>query len=308
MVHIERYQVGQSNNESFSDDNNEIEQLREDLIARTRELMGISVRHHLIAFSGGVDSSLVAAVLHHCQSDQENVRAVLGISPAVPQEQVDLARQVAEHIGIGLTELKTSEGSDATYIENAGQACFACKTHLYSTLETVVSHASKESGFKIYNGTNADDLQDPTRVGLLAAQNFQVLSPLEILTKQQVRTVARSFGLPNWNYAASPCLRSRLALGVKAIPKDLGRIEQAERHVRLSMSETIDETTNLRVRLFAGNRACIEIDERFLEQASAYEWDTFFLQKLDFSSVEIRSFRSGSVARKTAAITNDRDR
>lgn len=77
----------------------------------------------------------------------------------------------------------------------------------------------------LYNGTNLDDLSDPTRVGLLAASKFNVYSPLSKLPKVEVRKLAKHLGLPNHNYAASPCLRSRLAFGVEATSDHLRKIE-----------------------------------------------------------------------------------
>mmetsp|Transcript_4019 Transcript_4019/g.5282 ORF Transcript_4019/g.5282 Transcript_4019/m.5282 type:complete len:398 (-) Transcript_4019:225-1418(-) len=298
--------------------------LVDELLAHTRELMGphSTIKQHVIAYSGGVDSSLVASLLFQSrQSDNEQVRAVLGLSPAVPQEQIDLAKKVADHIGIPLSLIRTTEGEDAMYIENSGQACLACKTNLYSSLQqlqaTIIDHVANESlvmsgssssednsdshHLQLYNGTNEDDRKDSTRVGLIAAQNFHVRSPVQHLTKNQVRQVAKHLGLPNWNYAASPCLRSRLALGVPATADRLHRVEEAERYVRKKMCDTLDETSNLRVRLLAKNRARIELDADHMEAAMEINWNEKFVEKLGFSSVSIQSFRSGSVAIKTKA-------
>jgi len=312
---------------------------------------------HIVAFSGGIDSSLVLALLAACRQDtaasnnnnnsinnsthNESVHAVLGRSPAVPQDQVALARKVAEHIGIPLQEVTTEEGKDQVYIENNGQACLACKTHLYTALQAVAEHAlledttllvAKSSGdeqqrvlqqqHQLYNGTNADDMTDSTRVGLIAAQNFQVQSPLMYTTKADVRRAARHLGLPNWNVAASPCLRSRLALGVEATQDHLTRIEAAERFVREKLKHVISETTNLRVRLMAGNRAMLEIDEELLphvessvsvlssndnsnynldnEETNKQQsniWNDYFIQTLGFADINARPFRSGSVSK-----------
>lgn len=253
------------------------------------------VQHHTIAYSGGIDSSLVALLVHLNQHPSDKVQAVLGVSPAVSQEQIKIAEQVATHIGIDLIQVPTTEGSDPIYIANAGKACLACKTHLYSALKAVVEHTVDQPTQKLYNGTNMDDLQDPTRLGLVAAANFSVHSPLEILTKEQVRQVAKHLGLPNWNYAASPCLRSRLALGVPAMKDDLQRIERAEKYAREQLRVHI--TTNLRVRLLSGNRACIEVDNgEFLEKARAMEWRVLLGDGFHFDAVECRAFKSGSVA------------
>ena len=268
--------------------------------------------NHLIAFSGGVDSSLAAALVHRCHyQDTESVRAVLGTSPAVPTEQVHLAERMASEMGISFTMVPTTEGSDAVYLANEGKACLACKTHLYQTLQAIVqaqaaqphNHHHTNNNFTLYNGTNADDLTDPTRLGLVAAREFNVLSPLQALSKAAVRTVARHFGLSNWNYAASPCLRSRLALGVTATAEHLRLMAAAERLVRqhhAALSSVVDETTNLRVRLLAGHCVCTEIDAPLVDVVQAQDWSA--LQTLGgFAEVRVRAFQSGSVARREDA-------
>jgi pyridinium-3,5-biscarboxylic acid mononucleotide sulfurtransferase len=269
-----------------------VKELVDSLLDRTRSLMDGS-KHHIIAYSGGVDSSLVAALIHQSASSDETVHAVLGLSPAVPQEQIDLSKQVADKIGIGLEIIPTTEGNDEVYIENNGQACLACKTHLYTCLDAVVKHAGDR---RLYNGTNADDLQDPTRLGLIAAENFKVKSPLSLTVKDDVRRAAKYLGLPNWNYAASPCLRSRIALGVSAIPQHLQRIEKAERFVRQSLS--LDATNDMRVRLLSKNRAMVEVEPTHMDRAGSFlnAWQTHFKDQFGFASVAIRPFRSGSVA------------
>ena len=277
------------------------------LIQYTRQLMTESnSRHHVVAYSGGVDSSLVAALLQQANVDGEHsVQAVLGISPAVSQEQVAQARNVASHLKISLRELKTTEGSDDLYIENNGQACFACKTHLYSSLQAV-HHASTciethDEKVQLYNGTNQDDLQDSTRVGLVAAANFQVYSPLQYTTKHNVRRAARHLGLPNWNAAAAPCLRSRLEFGVEATKIHLNMIEQAERFVKKTMlSHVLHNASNVRVRMLTNQRAMIEVDAELLSEMKLGETEERYFQSLGFSSVSARPFRTGSVSRRTS--------
>eukprot|EP00934_Nitzschia_sp_Nitz4_P002843 Nitzschia sp. Nitz4//scaffold15_size197535//29397//30233//NITZ4_001556-RA/size197535-processed-gene-0.7-mRNA-1//1//CDS//3329537649//2833//frame0 len=256
-----------------------------------------SPKHHVIAYSGGIDSSVVASLVYQSQQKDEDVLAVLGLSPAVPQESIAQAQQVAQVIGIPLELIPTTEGNDPMYIENQGKACLACKTHLYTCLQSIRQYAGSHT--QLYNGTNADDTKDPTRLGLIAAEQFQVQSPLEHTPKHVVRQVGKHMGLPNWNAAASPCLRSRLAMGVQAIPQHLQRIEQAERHVRQALD--LDATSNLRVRLLTKNRAMVEVDQESLQASQQHleHWQGFF-QELGFASVNVRPFRSGSVAVQVA--------
>ena len=243
--------VSIKNNTNKIHSNNESMELVDKLLFRTSEMLNPHAAN-VVAYSGGVDSSLVAALVHRVFSDYDDillsstnnnnrrgtVQAVLGISSAVPQSQIDTARKVADSIGISLMEVSTAEGNDEAYIRNDGHACFVCKTHLYSTLNAVANAFMQQYSDNgrddeqrqkvlLYNGTNADDRQDPTRLGLLAASNFSVHSPLDQINKEQVRQAAKYLGLSNWNAAASPCLRSRLAMGVMATEEHLRAVEMA---------------------------------------------------------------------------------
>lgn len=284
---------------------------------------------NLIAFSGGVDSSLTAFLVNrvfkqqtvkaslHCENKNSGyVKAVIGVSPSLPPHQLDLARSIAHEIGINLTEVKTREGFDENYVKNKGQACFVCKSHLYSSLKAVASVAASESNTTenssmnkqdviLYNGTNADDTKDPTRIGILAANSFFVKSPLLYSTKEEVRRYAKHLGLSNWNFAASPCLRSRLALGVKATSRHLRAVNRAENMVRRVLN--LDETINMRVRLLAKRRVMVEIDNEWLlnKDVSGDALNILkghgmgdLCQELGFDSgFGIRVFKSGSVSK-----------
>lgn len=304
---------------------NEDTKLVDSLLLHTAKLMEKAYSSvNIIAFSGGVDSSLAAALVYQTFQDhlktpsssvddlkdphrRGSVLAVLGVSPSLPDRQLQLARNVASTIGIKLQEVKTTEGSDETYIANKGQACFVCKNHLYSALEAVSQTAaeaavtSASQNVILYNGTNANDTQDPTRLGLIAASNFKVKSPLIHITKDEVRRAARHLGLPNWDYAASPCLRSRLALGVEATAQHLQAVNRAEERVKsmLQWKEQMD----MRVRMLSGKRAMIELDHSFLSEKGVAEVQTIlqesgledFLFELGFTGgMGVRSFRSGA--------------
>uniref|UniRef100_A0A7S2W2R2 Asparagine synthetase domain-containing protein n=1 Tax=Rhizochromulina marina TaxID=1034831 RepID=A0A7S2W2R2_9STRA len=268
-----------------------------------RKIQAIAVAQpgkNIVAFSGGVDSSLVAALVHRVAPASS--LACTGISASLPEAQLDLARHVAEHIGIQMREVPTSEGSHPEYLANEGMACYHCKSELYTALGAVARFASgvgtggPATPVVLYNGTNADDQRDPTRVGLRAAEHFQVASPVSHLSKDEVRQAAKHLGLPNWNHAASPCLRSRLALGVSATDETLRRIESAERFVRSIVP--FDVHHNLRVRLLAKQKAVVEVDSEKLELTEGLFDDTkrTELLSLGFAKVEFRAFRSGSVS------------
>jgi len=218
--------------------------------------------HHIIAFSGGVDSTLVASLLHRHYYDNDNhaVTAVLGVSPSLPDAQRSLAHKLAGDIGVEIREVETSEGENEDYLANDGTACFHCKNTLYSTLEEVSKKIIDEGNNNVimYNGTNADDHLDPTRLGLVSARNFEVRSPLQELKKKDVRRLSKFLGLNNWDYASSPCLRSRLEVGVEAKAEHLQRVEAAEEFVRQTLS--VDPRRGLRVRLLAGGRGMVELE------------------------------------------------
>ncbi|TMW68065.1 hypothetical protein Poli38472_007737 [Pythium oligandrum] len=267
----------------------------------------LSRRPHAInnvaAYSGGVDSTLAAALVHRVFP--ESSAACLGVSPSLSQHQYAQAVEVARAIGLPLWECETTEGEHEKYVENQGQSCYYCKTNLYETIRQVTEYAVKqfEGGDRedgderlvIYNGTNKDDLKDQTRVGLIAAKEFQVVSPLADLTKTEVREMAKYLGLPNWNAAASPCLRSRLEFGIDATKEHLKRVEEAERFVRTALSLAHD--VSMRVRFLAGNRAAVELDDEGISRVTGQEEAIMTeLERLGFTSVGIRAFRSGSLS------------
>jgi len=255
-----------------------------------------------VAYSGGVDSSLVAALLQRVHGSK--ALAVLGVSSSLPNEQRALAHRVAEQIGIVVKEVSTKEGDEEQYVKNEGMACFSCKSSLYSSLLAVFEEEARD-GVVLYNGTNADDVHDPTRVGLLAAKNFKVVQPLQALnaSKEQVRQVASELGLINAHFAASPCLRSRLALGVRATPEALRRVEQAELVVKeaLASANLHAPHLNLRVRHLGDGSARIELDSNTLAQAQEQEVLNEVgsrIATLGFPAVKFAPFRSGSNATK----------
>lgn len=265
---------------------------------------------NVVAFSGGVDSSVVAAGVY--RSFPHNSFAVLGVSASLPAQQLQLARNVAQSIGISLREVHTSEGDQVEYVRNEGKSCYICKQNLYTSLQEVFREASEverqrmstpeailgvDSGIELFNGTNKDDLKDTTRVGLLAAQEFRVHSPLSSFTKDEVRGLARELGLPNHNAAASPCLRSRLAYGVRATSSTLQRVEIAEDAVRDIFKLQIHH--DMRVRVLKDGMARVELDLTILQSKDASEAmmeASKRLKTLGFTSITFNEFRSGSVS------------
>lgn len=277
-------------------------ELVDKLLSHTSTLLSTQ---NLIAFSGGVDSSLVASLVH--QTSQKSL-AVMGISPSLPEQQRKLAHDIAHHIGIPIQEVHTKEGDNPIYVENKGQSCYICKSNLYSSINAIARHVDElGDDVVLFNGTNKDDVKDTTRVGLLAAKDFKVRSPIVGITKEQVRLASRHIGLPNWNHAASPCLRSRLAFGVEATPDHLLNVSKAEEYIKRKLSLSND--INFRVRVLAKKRIRIELDEVILNQSMTRkilesEDVKEYIREIGFTGgiVDVRLFKSGSVARKVEGV------
>jgi pyridinium-3,5-biscarboxylic acid mononucleotide sulfurtransferase len=182
----------------------------------------------VVAFSGGVDSSVVAAVAHRALGDR--ALAVTAVSPAVAGGELDGARHVAAHIGIAHEIVSTDELARPGYRANGRDRCYFCKTELYDTLAELAA----DRGFAaLLSGANADDAGD-WRPGLRAAAEHGVRHPLleHGVTKEQVRALARHLDLPSASKPASPCLASRIPYGTAVDPDTLAQIDRAEQAVK----------------------------------------------------------------------------
>lgn len=179
----------------------------------------------LTAYSGGVDSTLVAAVARRTLG-RDAAPAVIGDSASLPRRELEEARGLARQLDLNLIEINPGEQDDPDYQANAGNRCYFCKTHLYQSLHKL----AEELGFPwIANGTNRDDLGDH-RPGLKAAEESRVISPLleAGFSKAQVRALAHHLGLPNADKPAAACLASRIPYGTQVTPQRLTAIERAE--------------------------------------------------------------------------------
>ncbi|KPK48085.1 MAG: hypothetical protein AMJ77_01015 [Dehalococcoidia bacterium SM23_28_2] len=182
----------------------------------------------LVAYSGGVDSTFLAAVAFDVL--RESSLAVTSVSPAVPLSEVRDAEELARRIGIPHLLIETEEMDDPAYVANSPQRCYHCKQELYGKLKQVAA----ERGLAwIADGCNADDLSD-FRPGQEAAREHGVRSPLMEagLTKDDIRTLSRQMGLPTWDKPAMACLASRIPYGTPVTAEALNRIAQAEEFVR----------------------------------------------------------------------------
>jgi uncharacterized protein len=182
----------------------------------------------VVAFSGGVDSTFVAAVAHDVLADR--ALAVTGVSPSVPASEVREARELAARIGIRHELLDTAEIDDPDYVKNDPDRCFHCKDELYSKLQAVAGAKSLDW---VVDGCNLDDTGD-FRPGRRAAAQHNVRSPLVEagLTKAEIRDLSRQRDLPTWDKPAMACLASRIPYGTPVTIENLSTVEQAEAFLR----------------------------------------------------------------------------
>jgi len=182
----------------------------------------------LVAFSGGVDSSLVAALAARGLGDR--ALAVTAVSPALATGELDGARDVARAIGIEHRTISTHELAREGYVLNGRFRCYHCKTELYERLAAL---AGREGFDFVLSGANLDDSGD-WRPGLRAADEHGVRHPLleAGVTKHEVREMARRLGVPSADKPASPCLASRLPYGSPVSRDALARIDRAERGLK----------------------------------------------------------------------------
>jgi uncharacterized protein len=180
----------------------------------------------VVAYSGGTDSTLVAAVAARTLGGR--ALAVTAVSPSLPPGEAEQARGVAARLGIPHRTVRTHEAEDPRYLANGPDRCYHCKTELYTVLRRIADEADGTAW--VVSGANLDDLGD-FRPGLRAAQEHGVRHPLvEVgFTKADVREAARRLELPTWDKPASACLSSRLAFGMMISVEELSRVGRAER-------------------------------------------------------------------------------
>lgn len=241
----------------------------------------------LTAFSGGVDSTLVAVVAARVHGDQ--ALAVTGVSPSLATSEREHASRIAAELGLRHRLIDTHELARPGYRQNAGDRCYHCKTELFERLREL---AIAEGFSAIASGDNLDDLGDH-RPGLRAAEELEVRKPLieAKLGKPAIRAIAAALGLPNHQKPAAPCLASRVPAGTRVSPEILARVEAAEAGVRaLGFVE-------FRVR-HHGELARLELSLAELSRALEQRVELLAAVKRAgyvFVALDLAGFRSGSL-------------
>ncbi len=249
----------------------------------------------LVAFSGGVDSSLLLRVAHEVLGDK--VVALTTVSPTNPEEDTASAVTLAEQLGIEHVLVQANELAIPGYAANPAHRCFLCKDALY---EICAAHARRRGIETVVDGVNVDDLGD-YRPGLQAAAQHGVRHLLVEagLGKAELRAVSHELGLVTWDRPASPCLSSRFPYGTHITPERLQMVARAEQALRhLGFRE-------LRVR-FHGDIARIEVPANELARLADPDLRAAVVRDVReagfrYVTMDLEGFRSGSLNRGLAA-------
>ncbi len=245
----------------------------------------------LIAYSGGIDSTLVAKVAYDVLGDR--ALAITAVSPSLLPEDLEDARIQAATIGIAHEEVYTQEMENPNYTSNPVNRCYFCKSELHDTLKPL----ALQRGYPyVVDGVNADDLQD-YRPGIQAAKERGARSPLaEVgISKAEVRQLSQHLGLPWWDKPSQPCLSSRFPYGEEITIEKLRRVGRAEVYLRGLGWQ------NLRVRS-QGDTARIELPPELIQDfvlKSDLAQIVAHLQALGFLFVtlDLEGYQSGKLNR-----------
>jgi pyridinium-3,5-biscarboxylic acid mononucleotide sulfurtransferase len=262
-----------------------LESKRDHLLAVLRDCDAV-----VVAFSGGVDSTVVAKAAALALG--AHAVAVTADSPSVPRSELADTQRIATLIGIRHRIVRTTEFTQPAYIANDGTRCYHCKTELYSQIETLLPELGIHT---VCSGANLDDNGD-YRPGLTAAAEHHVRHPLQEagFTKADVRALAQLWELPVWDKPASPCLSSRLAPGVAATPERTLRIELAEAYLH-SLG-----VPDCRVRCHENELARIEVPIEHVARLADLHVRTELAAKFRewgfrYITLDLDGFRSGSM-------------
>jgi len=241
----------------------------------------------LIAYSGGVDSTVLLKIAHEVLGS--NAQAAIVNSESFPQRELNQATEIAKNIGIILHYSEIKESDNINIISNPPDRCYHCKTGLFSHLKTVACDLGISY---VLDGTIADDLHD-YRPGLKAKEEIGIQSPLADcnFSKNEIRQLAQVFDLPNWNKPSFACLNSRIPYGEVISEEKLSQIDDAENYLLgLGFSQ-------VRVRHHSDLARIEVLSEDFREVLIHKEKISEFLKKSGFLYVtlDLVGYRTGSM-------------
>jgi uncharacterized protein len=257
-------------------------------LAKLRDIIR-SMESAVLAYSGGVDSTLVAAVAHEVLG--ERVLAVTAASEMYPQFQLDAAVETARKLGIRHEVVKTSELAIECFSRNPPDRCYHCKKDLFGTMRRI---ADREEFDTVMDGANADDPHDH-RPGLRAAAELGVRSPLREagIGKEMVRAVAKKLKLPTWSKPSFACFASRFPYGLGITAERVEMVRKAEEVLRslgLKQYRVRHHDTIARIEALPGDVARLarpEVRARIVEAFKRIGYK--------YVTLDLEGFRSGSM-------------
>jgi uncharacterized protein len=245
----------------------------------------------VVAFSGGVDSSVVAALAHDALGD--DAVACTARSETLPADELDDAKRVAEEIGVRHETVTFSELDNPDFVANDDDRCYHCRTMRLGRMYDV----ARDLGIgTVCDGTNASDPGGGHRPGLRAVEELDVFSPLlaHDLTKEEVRAAADRYGLSVADKPSMACLSSRIPTGLEVTEERLGRVEKAETLLRtwgFSQFRVRDHDGLARIEV-APDELDAALDGDFVRAAREHLTDAGF----DHVTLDLHGYRTGSVS------------
>lgn len=243
----------------------------------------------VVAFSGGVDSALLAQAAYIALGD--NAMAVTAVSPSLPQAELEEAIAVAKRIGIRHELIHTDEMDNPNYVANPTNRCYFCKAELFTKLNPL----AQQRGYKhVVYGAMMDDRGDH-RPGAQAAKEYAVQAPLDAadLSKDEIRELSKRWDLPTWNKPSFACLSSRFPYGQLITLGTLSAVEQAEQFLRdrgIRVFRVRHHDTMARVEVLPEDMLRLAQDPVRTEMVSRYKALGYTYVTLDLAG-----FRSGSM-------------
>ncbi len=243
----------------------------------------------LVAFSGGVDSTLLLRLAREELGD--HAVALLASSPTYPDSEIRQAKKIAEKMGARWVEVLSNELQIPSFVNNSPRRCYHCKKELF----TLCREKAEDLGLKyIADGSNLDDTGD-YRPGMDAARELGIRSPLQEagLTKEDIRELSHSMGLPTWDKPSMACLASRFPYGTEITPLRLEQIQKSEDFLRrLGFRQ-------LRVR-YHGEIARVEVEPselgRFLDEEIRTQVITFLKEAgFTYVTLDLQGYRTGAM-------------